>query len=216
MSAPNILDFRDRHLGERCAILCNGPSLTDHDLARIDCPTIGLNSSWRAYRATYHIMGDAAQFRWYREAHDGDISSLDPLFTTDVIYGSGDPPPPHACVVHAVPLYREQGRAQARWSWDLTECVYPSRTVTMFGLQLAVWMGFRKIAMLGLDLCDRDKHGHFYDSGRRFPAAALMKQLETLGYAAGVLQDAGVRVVNCNRRSMCKAFDRVPFKEVFA
>ena len=45
-----ITDFKDKHKGERCFILGNGPGLKDIDLGKLEYPTFGTN---RIYLSGY-------------------------------------------------------------------------------------------------------------------------------------------------------------------
>ncbi len=138
--------YKDKHQGERCVILCNGPSLDFFDLEQLkETVTIGLNASWMVYDATYHVATDDWQLVHYSQHRD--IDSWTNLFTANVDYG--EIPTPKAC--SRVQILDHGG--EACWSWDLEEGVYLCTTILWYALQLARWMGFERCDLVGFDLC---------------------------------------------------------------
>ena len=58
-----------------------------------------------------------------------------------------------------LPLLGSEG-----FSWDLEQGIYSGYTVSYFALQLAVYMGFKEIFYLGLDLKHEGYKTHFFGS----------------------------------------------------
>ena len=188
------------------AILCNGPSLADHNLNKIACETIGLNGSWRLIQSSYHVMTDEAQWTEYRRVTGNQPSKIHNLYT-------GEDGPDGAIKLKLM------DSDLPKWSWKPFELgVYMCSTVTWVALQLAVAWGYRRIYMVGLDLTDRDGGAKFYGDS---PCAGNWRpkyearQRELFGYAAGLLCTNGVEIVNLNPRSKCRAFPLKEFTEVF-
>ena len=207
-----IESFRGLHSG-RTFILGNGPSLGDHDLSRLQEPTFGVNRSFKAHVSQYHVASDELTFREHRS--DLRITPRH-VFATEGRFPEVDRP-------WIVPI-KTLGDAIG-WSWDLAEGVYP-RFSTYVAMQLAVWMGFTDLVLLGTDLTARGKgpeaRGHFFSDGpldnpwigdARF-------QSECFGYAAGVLDawaDHGytpVRVRVVSDACPLRCFEKVSFEEV--
>jgi hypothetical protein len=215
-----ILSARDRHPGEPVAILANGPSLTDHPLNRITCATIGINQSRRFHDSRYHVALDWDHFAapGTDRASDGswrpqDLRHLehlgDRLWTVgQKPYGvrltSLNPPYPHTFA----------------WSEDLTAGVYSHVTAVYVALQVAVWMGFTRIYLLGVDLKtrvyedpqgrNRVEHGHCYP-GHPMNPSMEPQQREVFGFAAGWLaaRRPDVHVFVCNPAAMLGAFPKL-------
>ena len=53
--------FRNKHAGQRCAILCNGPSIKEFPFGKWKDTVIGINRSWIIADARYHCFIDAEQ-----------------------------------------------------------------------------------------------------------------------------------------------------------
>jgi len=187
----------------KVAILCNGPTLADNDLSKIDCETIGLNASWRLTRSTWHVMTDSYQWEVYRkDTGDAELEGLRTLVTAD----NG---PGHVKV-------KIRRTHQPKWSIDPMEYgLYLCGTVTYLALQLAVAWGYSEIVMVGLDLApDAKGRGKFY--GGQWAPQIEPRQREVLGYAWGVLSERyQIPVWNVNERSRCGAFAYRSFRECF-
>jgi hypothetical protein len=202
-----IGDFRGIHSG-RVFILGNGPSLGDHELFRLRTPgCIGVNRSFKACLTDYLVASDELTFREHREE-----LKLFGLRTTVFATEGRFPAEDRDWIVPIKNLGDAIG-----WSWDLEKGVYP-RFSTYVALQLAVYMGFDDIVLLGTDLMPRgkgkDERGHFFSGGpldnpwigdSRF-------QSECFGYAAAMLaawpgEEWRVRIVSdaCPLRCWPKA-----------
>jgi hypothetical protein len=139
--------FRDRHLGERCFIIGNGPSLKNTDLSLLENEiTFGLNRIYllfekRNFRTTYFVAVNTLVIEQCAE----DIRSLNlPKFITwrgrkwlshdsTVIYLDTDYTPPPT------------------FSKDISKRVFEGSTVTYVAMQLAFYMGFREVVLVGVD-----------------------------------------------------------------
>jgi hypothetical protein len=139
--------FRGSHVGERCVIIGNGPSLKNTDLSRLKNEvTFGLNRIYllfdeRNFQTTYFVAVNTLVIQQCAE----DIQSLNlPKFITwrghkwlssdqDVIFLDTDYTPP------------------ATFSKDVSKRVFEGSTVTYVAMQLAFYMGFREVILVGVD-----------------------------------------------------------------
>jgi hypothetical protein len=231
-----IKSLHKKHNGQSCAILFNGPTLSDHDLTKIDCPIIGINRSWmfcdndRKTMADmrrnwtlrpvdYHVAFDDTHWRFFANKH-GDVTKLAPLIT-------GPDGPDHAIKLELLdPVPPEVGpmcSAAVGFSWDLEKGIYLLGSISIFALQVAAYMGFTTFYLLGLDLCDRDGYGKFKghpDSWRRRDGR-FNHQHELMGYAAATLKGR-VQILNVTTIehhqaiSKCSAFPKTTFEEEFS
>ncbi len=202
-----MLEWKNIHAGEACAILCNGPTLSDHCLTKIDCVTVGLNMSWVLHDASYHVATDSRQFYKMRKAGRWPLR----LFT-------GTNGPQSVTSSHVTPITILEGDA---WSWDLEKGAYLRGTVTYLALQLAAYMGFKTINMIGLDLCRRDGQPKFKghpDNWKReiaFSDKNADGQIKVMAYAAEELA-GNVEVINLSPISACESWPKKKFEEVFS
>jgi hypothetical protein len=139
--------LKDRHWGERCFIIGNGPSLRRTDLSRLRKEvTFGLNRIYLlfdqiGFSTTYYVAVNrlvieqcardiikipAPKFiSWW--AHD----LID--FTSDMIF------------------VRDPYTNLFRFSTDATRAVYECHTVTYAAMQIAYYLGFQQVILVGVD-----------------------------------------------------------------
>lgn len=139
--------YRNSHLDERCFILGNGPSLRETDLLRLkDEITFGMNRIYlnfdsMGFATTYYVAVNTLVI----EQCAPDIKRLSmPKFITwrgrkwladdpDVMFIDTDYTPP------------------ANFNTDATGRLFEGSTVTYVALQLAYFMGFDPVILVGVD-----------------------------------------------------------------
>lgn len=146
-SVERLRTLKDRHRGERCFILGNGPSLNRTDLSRIKNEVcfatnrINLIFERTDWRPTYYVCVNelvAEQFR--KEILGIDCPKFFSWHTRDIIGARDD----------VTYLWTRSGLRS--WFYtDLTEGCWEGNTVTMVCLQLAYHMGFSEVVLLGVD-----------------------------------------------------------------
>ncbi|MHA2390204.1 MAG: hypothetical protein ACXACW_15900 [Candidatus Hodarchaeales archaeon] len=200
-----ILSWKNKHKGETCCLIANGPSIGDIDLNKINCVTFGLNSAWKYKDWTYYCLADTQQVDEY-EKERGHISTLKPLFTSNSYLEGAVKIQAHASAVK-------------KFSFDLTEGVYLNNTITCFAIQLAVWMGFKTIYIVGLDLRGDHYGGPTTEQQVNCPCREkhFANHRETFGYIAGLFtgMNLDVEIINLNPKSFCFAFPKQKFESVF-
>ena len=203
--AEEILAWKDKHAGGRCLLVANGDSAQAADFSRVPSSgpervwTIGLNKAWLLGKWDYNAMGDQRQFQFH-EQERGPVDELDPLFTT---HASG-----RKCGI------RIQGKTSdlKYFSFDAVAGFYLNNTITSFGIQLAVWMGFKTVFLIGVDCKGR----HFY-GGPPVPEPKFSNQRETFGLFAGILRVTrpDIEIVNLNPESAVRVFLKRRFNVEF-
>ncbi len=193
----NIRDFKNVHEGKRVFILASGPSLGKLDLTLL-CRrlVIGLNRSALLYPDThYHCTMDQRLFDELPEV----LGQTRYLFTLE-----GRP--------WGIPL-RLLG--SEGFSWDLEQGIYSGYTVSYLALQVAVYMGFKQIFYLGLDLKHQGSDTHFFGSdfhSRDHEHTEFPRMRKMLGYGARTLIGSGIRVYNCSPTSDLDCFPKVSYE----
>ncbi len=150
--------FKNIHKGKRCFIIGNGPSLRIEDLEKLKNEiTFGCNSIYALYgytswRPTYYVATDPTFCKEMFSSIDSIhrmTEGTSAIFTS--ILGCGykfiDK------VQNSFFLKTEYGfhGKGSYFSDDCEKSVYASGTVAYFMLQLAVYMGFDEIFLLGID-----------------------------------------------------------------
>lgn len=140
-----MAEYRGRHVGERCVIIGNGPSLNETDLSLLKSETtFGLNRIYLmqdrlGFLPTYHAVVNTLVV----EQCAAELASVGrPLFSTapnrELL---ADAP-------RAIFLNQLEGPS---FSTDASHGVWEGTTVTYVALQLAYYMGFETVVLVGVD-----------------------------------------------------------------
>ena len=191
--------YKDEHRGQRCFILACGPSLDRvSQTALVKEHKIAVNHAiYKFPDSEYVVIGDLK--------NGLEISTGD-----SVLFSSQEPQHISGSVV-----MKDLGHLPG-FSTDLTEGVFFGHTTTYIALQIAVYMGFSPIYLLGLDLKDSDTKTHFYGK-RIFQTLPQRKHLfdcmlESFNWAALTLPE--LEIYNCTPDSALKAYPYKSFEEV--
>ena len=146
-SMRRVARYRNKHAGQRCFILGNGPSLNRTDLSLLkDEVTFGTNRIYMnfdkmGFATTYHVAVNELVV----EQCAKDIAALPmPKFVgwhcRDLIdFG------PNTQFLHT------RGGLRSWFFTDLTEGCWEGNTVTMVALQVAYYLGFSEAILVGVD-----------------------------------------------------------------
>jgi Acetyltransferase (GNAT) family len=187
----SLVYYRNRHRGQRLFIVASGPSLLEVDTERLRGEvTLTINDALLRFpRARYAAIMDS---RKLHELHH-ELLALEGLFTLKGnSYGT------------EVTLLGTDG-----FSLELEQGAYSGYTTAFFALQIAVFMGFREICYLGLDLGNTARQSHFFgnrtlqDRDRPDVYARMRQSFERV---APRLRELGVSVYNCSPVSTLKCF----------
>lgn len=197
MPYDEIGDFKDLHQGRNVFILASGPSLAQTDLTPLGKRiAIGLNRSSLIFPEThYHCTMDERLFREYEDV----LRKSRYLFTL--------PDRPFGI---SIPFLGSEG-----FSEDLAEGIYSGYTVAYFALQVAVYMGFKKVFYVGLDLKHQPGQTHFFGNdsvSKNHETTEFPKMTRMLEHAAEKLADSDVKVYNCSPDTTLDCFERVTFE----
>lgn len=218
-----LLDYKDKHKGERCFIIATGPSLTMEDLESLKNEyTFSMNSICKLYdetdwRPTFYAVQDNFVFnnmqsiiRSHKEVPtfiSDNIKKKYPRekewieFPTDTMYHSYD---------------MKIGKYHARFSDDAYDIVYDGYSIAYSCIELAVYMGFKEIYLLGADCTYLGEKEHFVDSGvedrsRKYATPKLIVGYEKVKEYA---DSHGIKVYNATRGGVLEVFERVKPEDV--
>lgn len=191
--------YRNIHVGLRAVILGNGPSLERWFGSDFDAVLIGCNRSWRWFpKARYFATVNA---RHYDDLYRGAFN-------------------PHTVFTRAILRRRYRGNKFCRYGGRVVfveaeensdpnalDCDLEKPVAQcfsgLFALQVAVFMGFSEIYLLGFD--GHDGEGHVGDgnrsTGRRSP------QMPFYFAAAELARMNSTKIVNCNKESAITCFE---------
>lgn len=217
--------FKNIHKGERCFILGNGPSLKDVDLSLLENEiTFGTN---RIYLADFTPTYYACVNPLVRDQFSQEIYDID---TIKFISG-----------VPGVSLNGEGAGETYLLDTSLREPMFSSpegpiwegHTVTYVCLQLAYYMGFSEVVLLGMDHYYGEQHvpnmeivatgddpNHFhpdyFSGGTRWHTPDLGMSEVAYSLAKGVFEKNGRKIINCTARTALDVFEKLPLSYAIA
>ena len=170
-----IKQFQNKHHGERCFVIAMGPSLTIADLESLkDEVTFGMNSITKIFnqtdwRPTYYGIQDRQVYEKMEVSILENYMNADNVFVSDELGKFFDIPSsfiqfPFNGNYH---LYSDKHKEySARFSDNAYAVVYDGYTITYSLIEIAVYMGFKEIYLLGADcIYVKGKKNHFVESG---------------------------------------------------
>lgn len=239
----DILQFENRHIGESCFVIGNGPSLTYKDLDRIkqqNFISFGSNRiseifSETNWRPNYYMVQDPLFV-----SHYSDIIS-----STEVEH-KFIPNPKYTSLNDSDELEKNLNKSlgylhyyfgvrlpfeNINFSTDLSKMFTLGGTVTGGLIQLAIYMGFKKIYLLGVDgtnsiVSDKNyfsEKRHFYNESLKGleqtyimnnidDAKILEKEIMTQLNAFALRNN--VNVYNATRGGVLEVFERVDVEDI--
>ena len=167
-SVERLAALRDRHVGETAVIIGNGPSLNDTELEMLtDVATFGVNAIFLAAERfpkpiTYYVVEDTSVFSENIEAikaFDAEWKLFPAMYRPSFDESEIDD---HTIFfrMNAGFYGRNTGTTcHPRFSLDPTQRLYCGQSVTIINLQLAHWMGFQRVVLIGMDFSLPDSRG---------------------------------------------------------
>lgn len=217
--------LKDKYKGERCFIIATGPSLTMEDLEALRNEyTFGMNSLAMLYektdwRATYMGIQDQRVYdkvKTYLEDYcEGNV------LISSYICREKDKEKkwivfPYNGKYHA---YDEIAKNHfwSKFSGNCYRMTYDGYTITYSLIELACYMGFKEIYLLGADCnFEPDKKMHFIEHGVRDSSYEFTQKRLISGYyvAKEYADKHGIAIYNATRGGKLEVFPRVDFDKI--
>ena len=227
-SMRRLPTYRDKHKGKRCFIIGNGPSLKNTDLSLLkDEYTFGLNRIYMnfdkmGFETTYHVVVNELVV----EQCAREIAALKM---------------PKFIGWHCRNLVDFTDNMQFLWtrsglrSWfftDLTEGCWEGSTVTMVAIQLAYYMGFSEVVLIGVDhsykfegnphaavVSQGDDPNHFdpnyFGKGFKWHLPDLEGSELSYRVAKHVFETSGRRIIDATVGGKLQVFPKVDYYSLF-
>lgn len=214
--------FKDIHAGKRCFILGNGPSLAKMDLTRLkDEFTFGTNRIYLLFngtdfRPTYYVSINELVLQQFAD----DIKELP--FLKFLSWNSRH-------------LFREQDdilylRIKPSlfdsFTKEITHPISSGGTVTFVAMQLAYYMGFAEVILIGVDHSFADKgipnrtetreskidpnhfHPNYFPIGSKWQLPDLTRSEIAYTLARDVFKRSGRRIIDATIGGKCPVFEK--------
>jgi hypothetical protein len=225
-SRERLHALKDKQLGKRCFIIGNGPSLQRTDLSLLKREyTFGLNRVYLlfpelGFATTYHVTVN----KLVVEQCAGEIARLPCLkfvawhardlidFTNDMMF----------VVSQDTPTFHK----------DATQGVWEGATVTYVAMQIAYYLGFQEVVLIGVDhsfntkgaphltvVTEGEDHNHFspdyFGQGFRWQLPDLETSELAYQLAREQYERSGRRIVDATVGGKLTVFPKVPFESCF-
>lgn len=219
-----VKQYKGLYQGKRCFIVATGPSLTMKDLELLENEIcFGMNSICKilgdtVWRPTFYGIQDSFVYEKLEDDIANNVKCE--VFVADNLNNTFNIPGqyiqfPFNHLYHQAEL--DIGRYFAKFSDDCYSVVYDGYSITYSLMQIAVYMGFTEIYLLGAD-CNYSKgeKNHFVDSGFVDKNAYKNHDKMIVGYQkAKEYADAhNIKIINCTRGGMLEVYPRMKLEDV--
>lgn len=224
-----ILKLKNLHQGERCFIVGTGPSVTVNDLNTLayhkeKCVTVNMiyqifpKTKWRP---DYYVAVDTCMIEDLAQ----ELAKL-PMKCKFIpekpkVYWTQDGARTSIKINRIRGEYNDKN---VRFSQNAERCVYNGETVTYICMQLAVYMGFKEIYLLGIDfdytadVYDKSNHFEGYrNSYKEIRAQQFHAKKQIIAYrkAKEIEESRGIQIINATRGGKLEVFERKSFDAVW-
>lgn len=222
-----LVSFRNYHRDQAVVIVANGPSLNRTDFKLIRCyPTIGLNKIFLGF------IDFGFYPRYYVAVNDLVIeqseSEIKELNCVKFISKRNSLILPENALTYHIDTYLPP----AKFCTDIQDGVNEGGTVTYVALQIAYYLGFKTIIIIGMDhnfafdgkpnetntIKDADPN-HFnsayFGYGQKWDNPDLEKSENSYALARQVYETDGRRILDATIGGKCTVFEKVDYYEYF-
>lgn len=234
-SSRYIQSLKGTCCNERCFIIGNGPSLSGEDLNLLkNEKTFAFNRIYNIYSSTFwrptiYMVADSTVLEYMRHENIADINAEIFLVANQALVDKWK----GICNIHRMNLYGKNSIKKERQimegiSEDVSHYFTISQSVICNAMELAFYMGFKKIYLLGVDhefpievsmdgkqTINRNVENHFalHNDKTQYPSRkeALTKCYEICRMYA---KKRGINIYNATRGGKLEIFERVDFDEL--
>jgi hypothetical protein len=220
--------LRDRHHGERCVIVANGPSLNAMDTTFLRHETvIGLNKIFLGFGRfgfypRYYVAVN-------RKVLEQSVEQIQALNCVKFISDRGADLIPEDGLTYRI----NTTAAPSRFCHDIARGLHEGWTVTYAALQVAYYLGFQEVVLVGLDhryaytgapnalqRLEGPDGNHFspayFGHGQDWNNPDLSRSEESYRIAKAEFEAAGRRILDATVDGACTIFDKADYKDLFS
>jgi hypothetical protein len=221
-----LYNLRNLYENKRCFIIAMGPSLKMSDIELLKNEiTFSMNSVCKIFdktewRPTFYGIQDRFVYSKMEKIITKYFKNESNVFVSDELDRLYEIPSnyikfPFNSVYH---LYDQQfGKFYSKFSSNAYSIVYDGYSITYSLIQIAIFMGFKEIYLLGTD-CNYKKNAdnHFVESGHYDKREYLNYDKMITGYKAAkqYADKNDIKIVNCTRGGMLEVFERKAIEDV--
>lgn len=218
--------FYNRHLGERAVIVCNGPSLNNMNLSFLKKETVfGLNKIYLGFHefCFYPKYYVAVNERVLRQS----VQEINALTCVKFLSNRCADIFQSNSLTHIL----DTTNPYARFCKDIASGLEEGWTVTYAALQVAYFMGFQSVYIVGMDHrfeysgapnqasymkgADMNHFSSKYFSECDWDNPDLVNSEESYRVAREVFQSEGRNIFDCTVGGACEIFEKRDYRHVF-
>lgn len=224
--------YKNKFKGKRCFIVATGPSLCIEDVERLKNEfTFGVNTIFKMFnkttwRPTFYCMCDPNFYNNYCKSYKLDFGSfcVEKAFITDYIKKKIKHL--NQKFIQLVPVnYLDHFCKGQHYSYKYTKNIlyghYNAQTVVNFCINLADYMGFAEIYLLGTD-CSYSISQAYFDGSKNIQVTSVQmatliqsSMIEGYNFIKNKTQNSGLKIFNATRGGKLEVFPRVDFDTLF-
>lgn len=221
----HLKNLKNAYEDKRCFVVCTGPSLTLDDVNMLKGEyTFSMNSIFKLYtktdwRQTFYCIIDPYVYKDI--CNNVNFKTIKNAFVPDYLvekYGTSILGDYILFPMDTFEIYRHRLTKRAiRFSEDIYSVVYDVSTAVYTILQLAVYMGFKEIYLLGCD-CDYSgskKHFESEKYEKNVPNDVEQKMIIAYKAAKAYADTHNIKIYNATRGGKLEVFERVDFDSLF-
>lgn len=226
-----LADLKGIHEGERCFIIGNGPSLRYEDLDKLQNEyTFAVNRIYLSFdetkwRPTYYAIQDSKILDQYAD----DVANLDLPYKFVPKQYEGKIKNPKGQVFYYNYTVRLFNGTSAMFSDDISQVTYEGGTVTFLCMQIAFYMGFKEIILIGNDFnysLEKTKDGVVVNNVKDYFTDKYIGNTDTRFYprmdlcaqgfelARKKAEEKGIKIYNATRGGKLEIFERKDFDSI--
>jgi hypothetical protein len=237
-----IKKFKNKYKGKRCFIVGNGPSLNKIDFSLLkDEYSFGVNSIFymterNGFKPTFYMVEDNhvvydnieainnydVEYKFFPSIYKKVIKKTDNTFFFNMNRGFYEESSPNYCI--------------PRFSINCEDRIYAGQSVTIMNIQLAFYMGFTEIYLIGMDfdykitakdkvdgnniLSTKDEDNNHFDpryfgAGKKWHDPKLENVSISYQFSKIVYERFNRKILNATVGGKLEIFDRVDFNQLF-
>lgn len=230
-SIRKLSNLKDRHKGERCFIIGNGPSLRRTDLSKLKNEfSIGMNRVYLAFEEwgfTTSFLVCVNSLVIEQVSHDFQALSIPKFFSwrsRHLLYPEGEP--------DEFTHFLFTTYTGPKFEQDATRRLWEGATVTYVCLQLAYYMGFSQVILIGVDhsfatrgtpnttvVSNGDDQSHFdpgyFGKGFRWQLPDLDTSEQGYWLARKAYESEGRQVLDATIGGKLQVFPKISYDSLF-
>ena len=217
-----ISSLKDKYNGKRCFILGSSPSLNLLDLSKLNNEFVfTVNRGYMLkekglLHSSFHVISDTNTFK------DTNSKFEELVNFSDKIFCYAGMQPPIKMDTYYFDYIQYQLNKEYSFQNDLLNPLIGYQSVIHFAIQIAYYLGFKEIYLLGVDLDFAQNKGHIYQETneevkRQFEHS--IKEAKTMLYGLEkceeYLKSQNIRLLNASPSGIVDCINRVKYEILF-